>query len=963
MTQWLVIIITVYTITGFLIVSPIAKHMLAKKLSEQLNREVVIKGMIFNPYALSVFVGGFTVKDLNNSDILFSFEELYLNLQAASVIEKGLILKEVRIYKPYINIIRHEDNLYNFSDLAADGDKEPASNEGPFRFSINNIQILKGDIDFLDSPQNTKHKAKDITLKIPMLSNLPFFINTYIQPYFNASVNGTNVLLSGNSKPFHDSLETIIDLDIKGVDLPHYIEYVPFTMNFKLLSGMIDAKSKLVFIQYKDRPSTITLAGDIALNNLNVVDSDDNPLINLPVYSLNNVALSLSDKKVTIGGISSQNGAIFVRRDKGGTFNLERQLPKLAQELEESAEEKEEAPWIVHINEINYDNYTIKVEDSVPASPVTLTADQINIHAENVSTKKDSRGSLSYSLILNEIGTISAKSSFGINPVAADVTLDVKGVDITTLQPYITEKVNILITGGSFAAGGILSYAASENEEMMISYKGDVSLSKFTTVDKTGANDFLKWNSLYFSGIDFNLDPLNVHISDVSLTDFYSRLIVNPDGSLNVQGIMKEEEVKEESPSSEAVQDAADIKKETGPDKSIKIDTVTLQAGTVNFSDNHIKPNYSANLKEVGGRVSGLSSEEGASADVSLRGKLENHAPLEITGVINPLGEDLYVDLDIDFSDMDLSPLTPYANKFVGYNIQKGQLSLDLKYLIVKKKLDSQNSVLLDQFTLGERVESPDATKLPVKFAISLLKDRKGEINLDIPVTGEIGDPEFSIGGIVIKMIVKLLVKAATSPFALLGALVGGGEELSYIDYEYGSSGLSENEKAKLDKLSKALDDRPALNIEIIGHVDTERDREVMRQAAFDEKLKAQKFKEMVKKGEEVASVNEVDITQEEYELYLTEAYKEEKFPKPKNALGSLKILPPSEIEKLIYTHIKITDDDLRLLASKRALNVKDYFLNSGGIAPNRVFLIEPESLQPKENEKLKSSRVDFKLK
>jgi acylphosphatase len=642
---------------------------------------------------------------------------------------------------------------------------------------------------------------------------------------------------------------------------------------------------------------------------------------------------------------------------------LERQLPKLAKELEESAEEKEEAPWTVNINEVNYDNFTIKLEDSVPASPVTLTADQINIHAENVSTKKDSRGSLSYSLTLNETGTISAESSFGINPVAADVTLDVKGVDITTLQPYITEKVNILITDGSFAAGGILSYAAYENEEMMISYKGDVSLSKFTTVDKTGANDFLKWNSLYFSGIDFNLDPLNVHISDVSLTDFYSRLIVNPDGSLNVQGIMKEEEVKEESPSSEAVQDAADIKKETGPDKSIKIDTVTLQAGTVNFSDNHIKPNYSANLKEVGGRVSGLSSEEGASADVSLRGKLENHAPLEITGVINPLGEDLYVDLDIDFSDMDLSPLTPYANKFVGYNIQKGQLSLDLKYLIVKKKLDSQNSVLLDQFTLGERVESPDATKLPVKFAISLLKDRKGEINLDIPVTGEIGDPEFSIGGIVIKMIVKLLVKAATSPFALLGALVGGGEELSYIDYEYGSSGLSENEKAKLDKLSKALDDRPALNIEIIGHVDTERDREVMRQAAFDEKLKAQKFKEMVKKGEEVASVNEVDITQEEYELYLTEAYKEEKFPKPKNALGSLKILPPSEMEKLIYTHIKITDDDLRLLASKRALNVKDYFLNSGGIAPNRVFLIEPESLQPKENEKLKSSRVDFKLK
>jgi hypothetical protein len=260
-------------------------------------------------------------------------------------------------------------------------------------------------------------------------------------------------------------------------------------------------------------------------------------------------------------------------------------------------------------------------------------------------------------------------------------------------------------------------------------------------------------------------------------------------------------------------------------------------------------------------------------------------------------------------------------------------------------------------------VESPDATKLPVKFAISLLKNSKGEINLDLPVTGNIDEPEFNIGKIIIKMFVNLLVKAASSPFKLLGALAGGGEELSYIDFDYGKSSISEAEKAKLDKLVKALSDRPALMIDIEGYVDTERDMEGLRQYTFDKKLKTQKLKEMVKKGQAVVPVDDIIIEPEEYEKYLEIAYKEEKFPKPRNILGFLKKLPPSEMEKLIYAYIDLNDNDLRLLASRRALNVQDYFLKSGQINSKRIFLIEPESLQPEEKEKLKNSRVDFRLK
>ena len=202
---------------------------------------------------------------------------------------------------------------------------------------------------------------------------------------------------------------------------------------------------------------------------------------------------------------------------------------------------------------------------------------------------------------------------------------------------------------------------------------------------------------------------------------------------------------------------------------------MTLQGGAVNFSDKYIKPNYSASLVEVGGRVSGLSSEESRLADVDLRGKLENSAPLEIVGKINPLAKDLFLDLKVDFRDMDLSTLSSYSGRYAGYGIQKGKLTLNLKYHIEKGKLDSENKVFLDQFTFGDPVDSPDATKLPVRLAVALLKDRSGEIHLDLPVTGSIDDPKFSVWGVVWQIVKNLLVKAATSPFALLGAIFGGG--------------------------------------------------------------------------------------------------------------------------------------------------------------------------------------------
>jgi hypothetical protein len=312
---------------------------------------------------------------------------------------------------------------------------------------------------------------------------------------------------------------------------------------------------------------------------------------------------------------------------------------------------------------------------------------------------------------------------------------------------------------------------------------------------------------------------------------------------------------------------------------------------------------------------------------------------------------------------MDLGPMTPYSEKYVGYPIEKGKLSFDLKYLIDKRKLESTNVIFIDQFTLGDRVENPKATQLPVKLAIALLKDRKGEIRLDIPVTGSLDDPKFSIWGIIWKVIVNLITKAATSPFALLGAVFGGGEELSYLEFDYGLATISEPNQKKIETLAKALVDRPALKLDIEGHVDLERDREELKQLLFRRKVKAEKLKEILKKGEPPVPADEVKIEPQEYEKYLKLAYKAEKFPKPKNLLGMAKDIPVPEMEKLMLTHTEVKESDLRSLAAQRALNVKDAIFKSGKVESERTFILEPRSLSPEKKERLKDSRVELKLK
>jgi len=1180
----LVIGLVCFAIAGFFILPPVLKSILVKNLSEKLHRSVKIGKVSVNPFVLSVDLEGIHISDRGKPEDFVSCDRLHLNLEAVSVLKRGLIMREIRIVNPSVRISRDKETHYNFSDLLEGKKTQAPSDSGGLRFSLNNIEIQNGSIDFKDGLKQTVHKAREINVNIPFISNLPYYLDSYVRPSFEAKVNGRQVAFTGVTKPFKDSRETTFNINIRDLDIPYYFAYIPVDLEFRISSALLSTRVVFSFMEKNGGRPAMSLSGDIDFTKVRITDragglltdlpairlavknadlvsrgvhltrlgiespevnlirkkdgtmnvdalkpkevhaageakpkegpgvtldideirlaggkvqftdlstpvafktrvgpieltldhfstvkekktavvfaaktdsgeevkvngemsvdpltadgraevvhialnkyapyyadrllfsiedavldlsgqysfakkegaaepvvrlaeivaslkgmklrrkNEKEDFLRLPEFSVSGGSVDVGQREITFDKIASRSGLVVAKRSADGMMNLQNLLaPEPAVPSLKAVGKKGksvEKEWQYSVKNLRFDNFALKYSDFVPADPVVLSAERIVIAAGRISNRKGSSGSATISMLTGKKGALSAKGSFSLNPLSSKMQVSIKNMELFPVQAYITDRTNVIITDGAISAAGAVSVSRTGDGLMKAGFQGEVSVSSFRTVDSINTDELVSWSNLNISGIDAGYNPTQWHIKDIALTDFYTRLIINPSGSLNLQDVMKQESAPAaETPSAtppSAPATAPAVSRTTGI-KSAGIDTITLQGGTVQFSDFYIKPNYSARLVELGGRVSGLSSEESVMGDVDLRGKLDNYAPLEITGKINPLREDLFVDLKAAVKDVDLSPVTPYSGRYAGYTIQKGKLSLDLHYHIEKKKLTADNRIFLDQFTFGDQVESPDATKLPVKLAIALLKNRKGEINLDIPVSGYINDPKFSIGRIVLKIILNLLVKAATSPFALLGAVFGGGgEELSFVDYDAGSAAVSEQAARKLDTLIKALHDRPALKLEIEGHVDLEKDREGLIKTAFMRKLKAQKLKDMVRKGQAPPPVDELTIDQAEYPVYLKAAYKEEKFPKPRNIIGMAKDLPGPEMEKLMLAHVGITENDLRQLARERALKVEEYLLKSKLVERERIFLVETKTLQAEKKEKMKESRVDFRLK
>jgi uncharacterized protein involved in outer membrane biogenesis len=979
--KWIIgaaVFFVLFTVIGFFVIPPIVKPYLLETISKTLNRQVSLSELTLNPYTLTVTLRGFEIKEPKNDKTFVSFDELVVNLDIRSIFRRAPVIEEFIIRKPYVHLVRNKDKTYNFSDLLALMKEEPKEEKKePPVFSVNNIIIENGSVDFVDSPFDTTHTVREMNIAIPFVSNIPEYIDTYVQPRFAAAINGDPYSLEGKTKIFKDTHETIFNILIEDFDIPFYLSYIPHELNISVPSGKLDVQSTVTFSMSPDKHPVISVAGNVSLRDFALQDRKKNAIAGLKRLDVVMTSVEPLQSKFHFAKIALESPEVNVRRAKDGTVNL---LTLAPPEKEESKPAKAEAkaeekplPTLI-LDDFDLRSGKITYRDEVPPEPINSLIQDITIKAEKLSTVKDSQGKLSFSMDLNKgKGAVAVAGPIGFNPIFANLDVDLRRVRIRPFQEYFTEYFRVNFTDGDISAKGTFSASKAPEKEVTVKYDGNFLLARVATVDKVNGDDFIKFKSLFMNSLSAGYNPLFVRIKDIALADLYARIIVNEDGTLNVKNVAKPEAAEGEetaetkaAPPPKEEEAQPEEKKEYLGDilaKNIEINRITLQNGTIVFDDRKIKPNFSSTLTELTGRVTGVTSITTKPADVDIRGKIGRQIPMEITGKVYPFKDNLFVDLKASLRDFNLSPLTPYSGTYAGYKIEKGSLSFDLKYLISGMKLDAENKVVIDQLTLGDRVESPQATKLPVGLAITLLRDNEGKINLDIPLTGRIDDPEFSVWRIVVQVIVNILTKVATAPFALLGSLFGGGEELSYIEFDQGSTNLSEPNMKKIETLVKALKAKPALKLDVVGGVDLERDREGLIQYQFQKKLKTQKLNELVRKGEKVESVDEITIEKQEYDRYLKRAYSAEKFPKPRNIVGMEKGLPNEEMEKLMMTHIVVKEDDLRLLAMKRAETVSEALRGKGEFESGRVFVLEPKTLEPEAKKDVKKSRVDFKLK
>lgn len=1057
-----------YTVVGFLVLPAVIKSRLEKLAPEQLHRQLTVGAVEVNPYSLRLTMRDVTLRERDSETVFASFDAVTANLSTQSIWRLAPVVQQLQLSKPFVRLVHKDAHHYNIDDILALLASQPPSDE-PARFSLYNILIDDGRIEFEDKPAAATHVVSELKLGIPFISSLPSQVDVFVEPLFSAKVNGAPLAIQGKARPFADPVDAIVSFELHDLDITRYLGYLPFKPQVKVPSARLDVRLTASFQQPKDKAPALLLDGTAALKSLKVIAADGKPLLTVPELAIElhktnvfgerfdvarlrlqgvqaalsreqdgrlnvqallpaatpastaapaakrdktaagprialgeldirNAALSFSDaysahpiqagvekldltvrklaidtgdKTVTVGEIVSGSAGVLFRENKPGTRAAS--APASPAPSGGAAD----APYTLSVDRIALSNWSARLEDRSQAAPTTTVIAPLGLTMEGLSTTAASSARIALQAAVNKTGEIDVRGSLGLFPFQTELALATKNVDILPLQPYIADRVNLRLTRASLTSDGKLQLRTAEDGSLKGGFKGNVTLGNLATVDKQSSNDFIRWKSLFAGGMDLKLAPFALTMDQLALSDFFARVIIDPQGRINLQDILRDDDNGQRSlteentaravPASETTaraSQASPAPAESAKMPPIAIGKLTLQGGRVRFTDNFIRPNYSATLADFGGIVTGLSSDPASRAGVELHGVV-NSAPLAIAGSINPLRGNLFLDIKANVRGMELAPLSAYSGRYVGYGIEKGKLTFEVAYRVDDRKLTAENRLILDQLTFGDAIDSPTATKLPVQFAVALLRDRNGIIDVNLPIAGSLDDPEFSVGGIIVRVIVNVIAKAVTQPFALLGALFGGGgEELSSMELAAGRAAIPAAGEEKLRALAKALADRPALKLDIAGRIEPEADRAGLKRVSVERKVRALKMNDLRARGE-TPEPGSVVVKPEEYPDLLKRAYRDEKFPKPRNVVGLPKDLPVDEMEKLMMDNAEIDEDDLIALGNQRAQAVKTWLQKNGQVPAERIFILAPKvaTAESKGKETVAGHRVDFSLR
>ncbi|OZI20366.1 hypothetical protein CAL26_22935 [Bordetella genomosp. 9] len=657
--------------------------------------------------------------------------------------------------------------------------------------------------------------------------------------------------------------------------------------------------------------------------------------------------------------------------------------------------------YAIQASNIKLDLANVSARDESLDPPITVGLNTLSLGIDKfVLGSGSSRFDLRVAGLLGD-GNLASQGTVTLQPLAVKASVDLSNLNVAELAPYVASRLNATVRSIRLGAKGDVDFVAATSANgraaspMKVSWKGGVDVSDLNLQDRVNRADFLAWKLLSLRNMAISMagGKPAIELGDITLDNFYGNVLLNSQGELNVMNLVAEPgqaggsitqdtqapgQASSGAAKAAPAQPAAADKSRSGkaaagkassgnagrsdadmPDIAVR--SITLKNGRATFNDRFVRPNYTAELSAIEGSVSAVSSTDPRPAKVSVKGRVYRTAPLTISGIVQPFAKFLTLDIQASARGVDLPRFTTYSAKYVGYPIERGKLSMDVEYSIKNRQLQASNHVRLDQLTFGAKTDSPQATTLPVMLAVALLKDRSGNIDINLPISGSLDDPNFSVGGIILRVIGNLVVKAVTSPFSLLAsAFGGGGDELSYIAFEPGSATLTDDGKEKLKKLAAALADRPSLKMDIAGRADPVSDEAGLRQSWVDTRIRIARSRATGKSGRLDGSA---PLTDAERAKYLADAYDNAKIDnKPRNFIGIAKSLPPAQMEDLLRQAAPAGEDQLRKLADARAQAAYEQ-LQQDGAPMDRIFMVAPNLSAEGVKDDGPPTRVEFALK
>jgi hypothetical protein len=1014
LTLWIAAaLLVVFTLVGFLVVPPIVQAQLERRVTEALGRTTTVGAVKFNPYTLGLTIERLDIQRLDQTGSFAGWDRLYVNVDALASLGGTFSLHAIELEGFHVTASIERDGKFNFADilekLQAAAAKEqsgakPAAPAKPLALHIGRLAVANARVDFSD--RSRVHPFA--TVLGPVSFNLTEFRTLAERgaPFRFAAVTEAGEKFAWEGTLVAAPFSSRGELAIEQLTLPKYVAYYADRLGADLTDGRLSLRLKYEVAIDGERRTARINEGAVQLRGFKLTERSTREVaLDLPAVDVTGLMADAIKGQASVSQVRVHGGAIAARREADGAINWLSFFPSAPEAAQAtggagtaavaggpSASGSTRSTFDLAIGEVAAEGLKVTFTDRAVPRGAALALENVKLSVKQFSLAEGAEMLVETGFSWVPQGTFAASGVVTLKPeLRAVLQTELKDFSLAPLSPYLEQHVNARLTQGAVSFDQKITFAQPKDAKPTVDVTGWLRVANLGLVDGAQQQELAGFSLLELAGLKAHAgQKLELSLDGLKLAQPYARVVVREDKSLNLAGLVAASPAAGQgsAPASTSGQTAE------APAPLIRVGGVTIEGGNFSFTDRSLAPQVRVALGDFGGTIGELSSTAIARAKVDLRGVVDGVGQVAVQGELDPLGSPRFVDLKVGVKNLDLVPFSPYSGKYAGYELARGKFGLDVQARLEGDQLQSQNVITLGQFTFGAPVESKDATKLPVRFGVALLKDLNGQIVIDVPMSGNVNDPELRIGKVVWRVIGNLLTKAAVSPFALVGSMFGGGgEELAFQQFEPGTSELTERARTKLETLVKALQARPGLSLGIDGAFDPAADAYALQRVKLDALLRGRIWEQRRATDPNLPPPDRLEITPEARVAQVKQLFDAQfppgtKFgtplpqppavvdpPKPPQGLFKRVIrvvtladrrekraaeavnqqrasehaaaveaakaagVPLEEMTARLAETMEVTPDDLRALADARAARVRDYFLQVGKIEADRLFL------------------------